>query len=106
MYLGGAAIMAASALAASALAAPPPLRALMTSTPTVYEISTRPWLYSLSLKYGRNFTLGQVPTSEWEAIAAKGCDVVWLMGVWQVRWRCGRTTVCRRRRVRSWGRSG
>ena len=67
------------AIMASASAA----AALSTDTPTVYEISTRPWLYELSLRYGRNFTLGQVPAGEWAAIADKGAQVVWLMGVWQ-----------------------
>ena len=52
------------------------------SGPLVYEISTRPWLYELSLKYGRTIKLADVPAAEFQAIADKGMDVVWLMGAW------------------------
>eukprot|EP01027_Heterolobosea_sp_BB2_P008076 GEZU01011991.1.p1 GENE.GEZU01011991.1~~GEZU01011991.1.p1 ORF type:complete len:549 (-),score=165.91 GEZU01011991.1:326-1972(-) len=51
----------------------------------MYEISTRPWLYNLSKKYNQNITrISQVPFSEFEAIRAKGFDIVWLMGVWSL----------------------
>lgn len=53
-------------------------------SPTIYEISTRPWLYSLSQKYGKSIKLRDVPTAEWKAIAAMNMDVVWLMGIWSL----------------------
>lgn len=54
-------------------------------SPTIYEVSTRPWLYSLSQKYGRNISrLVQVPIQEFQAIANLGVEYLWLMGVWQL----------------------
>jgi hypothetical protein len=53
--------------------------------PQMWEISTRPWLYSLSQKYNKNITkLSQVPMSEFQNIRDKGMDIVWLMGLWQL----------------------
>jgi hypothetical protein len=104
---------------ALALAGSPP------NGPAVYEISTRPWLYEVSVgewaraclpalsltqvdvcpccvsdpphthpthtyapqlsqKYGKTIMLADVPAAEWQAIAAMGMDVVWLMGVWSL----------------------
>ena len=51
--------------------------------PTIYEINTAAWLQRLGVKYGRPFGLGDVPDSEWDALAALPVDAVWLMGVWQ-----------------------
>src|SRR5271155_1920484 len=34
-------------------------------------------------RLGKNITLAEVPDSEWDALAAQGFDIVWLMGVWQ-----------------------
>ncbi len=45
--------------------------------PTVYEINTAVWLRRLGC------TLGDVPGSEWDALAALPVDAVWLMGVWK-----------------------
>lgn len=53
--------------------------------PQMWEISTRPWLYSLSEKYNKNITkLNQIPEEEFQALRNKGIDVVWLMGVWSL----------------------
>lgn len=53
--------------------------------PSLLEISTRPWLYSLSKKYGRSITtLSAVPDEEIEAFQAQGYHIVWLMGLWKV----------------------
>ena len=41
------------------------------------------WLFELSRQYGRPITLGDVPLAEWDAVAARRTDVVWLMGVWE-----------------------
>jgi hypothetical protein len=43
---------------------------------TVYELNTAVWLRRLGC------TLGDVPASEWDALAALPVDAVWLMGVW------------------------
>ena len=45
---------------------------------SLYEISTRPFLYHLSQKYGREMTrLSQIPQEELVEIANKGFEVVW-----------------------------
>jgi hypothetical protein len=51
--------------------------------PTLYEINTWAWLSEVSRKCGKKVSLGSVPPSEWDAIAANGFDSVWLMGVWE-----------------------
>ncbi|HEY6364249.1 MAG TPA: alpha-amylase family glycosyl hydrolase [Candidatus Binatia bacterium] len=51
--------------------------------PTIYEINTWAWLSELSTRAGTSVTLSSVPAAEWDALAAHGFDVVWLMGVWE-----------------------
>jgi glycosidase len=51
--------------------------------PTIYEINSWVWLYELSERARRPITLGTVPTTQWDAIAAYGVDAVWFMGVWE-----------------------
>ena len=51
--------------------------------PSMYEINTWVWLSSLSEKDGRSIDLASVPSAEWDAIAARGFNAVWLMGVWE-----------------------
>ena len=53
------------------------------ASPTIYEINTAAWLQRLGRKLGRPLGLGDVPGSEWDALAALPVDAVWLMGVWQ-----------------------
>jgi hypothetical protein len=51
----------------------------------LYELSARPWLYSLSQKYQKSITaLKDVPDTEWKDIKSWGFDMVFLMGVWQL----------------------
>jgi hypothetical protein len=45
--------------------------------PTVYEINTAVWLRRLGC------TLGDVPATVWDELAALPVDAVWLMGVWE-----------------------
>ena len=53
--------------------------------PIIYEISTRPWLYELSQKYGKSITkLKDIPLSEFDTLKNAGVDYVWMMGVWQL----------------------
>ena len=53
--------------------------------PIMYEISTRPWLYELSQKYGKDISkIRDVPISEFAEIKSKGIEIVWMMGVWQL----------------------
>lgn len=57
--------------------------------PVLYEISTRPWLYSLAQSgvpahCGSYVCLKDVPRSEWQKLADDKIDMVWLMGVWQL----------------------
>lgn len=53
--------------------------------PTMWEISTRPWMYELSKKYSRNITnILMIPMSEFESLKAQGVDIVWMMGVWNL----------------------
>ena len=51
--------------------------------PHLYEINTWVWLEQLAARLGRATRLGDVPDAEWDAIAKRGFDVVWLMGVWK-----------------------
>jgi hypothetical protein len=51
--------------------------------PHLYEINTWTWLEQLSARLAKNITLAEVLDSEWDALAAQGFDIVWLMGVWQ-----------------------
>ena len=55
----------------------------MTPHPFIYELNTWVWLEELQRREGRAIDLGSVPEREWDAIAALGFDVVWLMGVWE-----------------------
>jgi Alpha amylase, catalytic domain len=57
--------------------------------PHLYEISAWPWLERLSRQEQRHVTLADVPAAAWDAIAARGMDYVYLMGVWK-RSRIGR----------------
>jgi hypothetical protein len=53
--------------------------------PSLYEISTRPWLWKLSQKLGRPIVrLRDIPTEELQMIRDKGFNIVWFMGVWQL----------------------
>ena len=51
--------------------------------PHLYEINTWAWLETLSSRLHGTIKLGDVPDSEWDALAERGFDVIWLMGVWQ-----------------------
>jgi|SRR5579875_246869 len=51
--------------------------------PHLYEINTWAWLEELSAKFGQRISLANVPSSEWNQIAALGFDFVWLMGIWE-----------------------
>jgi Alpha amylase, catalytic domain len=51
--------------------------------PHLFEISAWPWLERLSAGHGQRITLADVPPAAWDAIAARGIDYVYLMGVWQ-----------------------
>ena len=51
--------------------------------PSLFEINTWVWLSDLSLKFGHRLDLGSVPPAEWDTIAGRGFDAVWLMGVWE-----------------------
>ncbi len=51
--------------------------------PHLYEINTWVWLEELSAPLGRLVTLADVPDAEWDALAQRGFDIIWLMGVWQ-----------------------
>lgn len=59
----------------------PPLR--LRAHPHLYEINTWVWLEQLSAKAGKLVALADVPDSEWDALADRGFDIVWLMGMWQ-----------------------
>ena len=53
--------------------------------PFLYQISTRPWLYELSKKYGKTITkLREIPLQEFDELASNGVNIVWMMGVWQL----------------------
>jgi Alpha amylase, catalytic domain len=51
--------------------------------PHLYEINTWAWLETLSRQQQRQTQLGDVPDTVWDEIAARGFNIVWLMGVWR-----------------------
>jgi glycosidase len=51
--------------------------------PHLFEINIWAWLEKLSARMGRLVKLADVPDSEWDAIAARGFDIIWFMGIWQ-----------------------
>jgi hypothetical protein len=51
--------------------------------PHLYEINTWAWLEKLSARLGRLIKLVDVPDSEWDAMAGRGFDIVWFMGIWR-----------------------
>jgi hypothetical protein len=51
--------------------------------PVIYELNTWVWLNDLSRRHERRVDLATVPEQEWDAIAARGFDAVWFMGVWE-----------------------
>ena len=53
--------------------------------PILYEISTRPWLYELSKKYGKSIKkLKDIPLQEFDYLQENGIEIVWMMGVWKL----------------------
>src|SRR5215471_11997035 len=51
--------------------------------PVIYEVNTWAWLDDLSRKHQRPVDLATVPEEEWDALASRGFDAVWFMGVWE-----------------------
>ena len=51
--------------------------------PHLYEINTWAWLEQLSARAGRLLKLEDLPDTEWDMLANRGFDIVWLMGIWQ-----------------------
>ncbi|KAH3756646.1 alpha amylase, catalytic subfamily protein [Pelomyxa schiedti] len=81
-------VIAAFVVGAAAISArrmPLMPRASDPSMPMMYEISTRPWLYELSGKYGRTIsTLRDIPLAELQAIQSQHVNYVWFMGIWHL----------------------
>ncbi|MCK6513288.1 hypothetical protein L6R29_25435 [Myxococcota bacterium] len=50
--------------------------------PSLYQINTRVWLRRFDTPSQRA-TLRDIPPAYWDALASKGIDIVWLMGVWE-----------------------
>jgi Alpha amylase, catalytic domain len=51
--------------------------------PHLYEINVWPWLDAVSRREGRPLTLGAVPDREWDRLADRDIDLVYLMGLWR-----------------------
>lgn len=51
--------------------------------PHLLEINAFLFLRRLREKYGKDLTLGEIPSQEWQQIADQGFDFVWMMGVWR-----------------------
>ncbi|MEJ0073350.1 MAG: alpha-amylase family glycosyl hydrolase [Candidatus Saccharibacteria bacterium] len=49
----------------------------------LYELNTPVWLHNLSAQYDRTMTLHDIPPEEIQALAGRGVELVWLMGVWR-----------------------
>ena len=52
--------------------------------PILYEVSTRPWLYELSQKYGYQIRLNNIPMKEFQALKNQGVQYIWMMGMWTI----------------------
>ena len=50
--------------------------------PVIYEINTAVWLTSLSQRYDRKITLGNVPSEVLDELSLYNIDTIWLMGIW------------------------
>ena len=55
----------------------------MRQHPHLYEINASVLIKRMSRKYGRPMTLATIPDEEWQLLANRGFDLVWLMGIWQ-----------------------
>jgi len=51
--------------------------------PLLYELNARLFIRRMSEKYRCALTLAMVPEEEWQLLARRGFDLVWLMGVWR-----------------------
>ncbi len=51
--------------------------------PKLYEINTLVWLHELSKEYGKDLTIGKIPSEKWDELKGLGFDCIWLMGVWK-----------------------
>ena len=51
--------------------------------PALFQVNTRVRLSELSAALGRKATFDDIPDGELDRLAAKGFDLVWLLGVWQ-----------------------
>ncbi|MBP6977778.1 MAG: alpha-amylase family glycosyl hydrolase [Bacteroidales bacterium] len=51
--------------------------------PFILEINTWVWLNELTQRYDQAVTLSNIPSMEWDEIAAQGFHYLWLMGVWK-----------------------
>ncbi|KAG9395591.1 Alpha amylase, catalytic domain [Carpediemonas membranifera] len=54
------------------------------SFPHIFELSARPWLYQLGLKYHKHMMLEDVPDSEIKYYADRGITHIYLLGVWSI----------------------
>lgn len=55
----------------------------MTAYPSLYQINTRVRLAEFAAARGRPATLDDWPDAEWDVLAQRGFDWVWLLGVWR-----------------------
>eukprot|EP00727_Mastigamoeba_balamuthi_P007128 m51a1_g3035 putative alpha-amylase family protein (507) ;mRNA; r:912582-914496 len=69
-----AALLALAAVARAEVPAPE-----MPVHPTLYEISMRPWLYELGVS-----RLRDIPLQKFDELRARGVDVIYLLGAWQL----------------------
>ncbi|OGO17290.1 MAG: hypothetical protein A2Z02_06120 [Chloroflexi bacterium RBG_16_48_7] len=53
------------------------------NNPFLYEINSYTFLSKMAARYGRELTLPDIPDREWQDLADKGFNLVWLMGIWQ-----------------------
>ena len=61
------------------------LASTLTTPQTLLEISTRPYLYELTQRYGKDISkLSEIPDEVFDEWETKGFKWVWFMGVWQL----------------------
>ena len=51
--------------------------------PVLFQVNTRVWLHELGVRLGRPATLDDIADADLDSLAAKGFDLVYLLGVWK-----------------------
>lgn len=59
------------------------MSSFVSNNPALMEINTAVFLQQLRTKHQQEMTLESIPQEEWHALARRGFDLLWCMGVWE-----------------------